>query len=334
VADGPVARIQFDVFVVTLLVSLAIFLAVGTVMLIAIFRFRHRGDYPADLPLPPQVHGNVALELSLTAISVLLVAIIAFPTVQGIFTTAQVPPGLPPLEIKVTGYQWWWRFDYTAEGLSTANELVVPVGRPVKLDLRTADVIHSFWVPRLAGKMDLIPNQPYLNAPPFKGNWMWFQADKPGEYYGQCAEFCGESHAFMRFRVRAVTSDEFQKWVAEQLEEPPPPTDPEALEGKRLFMANCAQCHTVRGTSAGILGPDLTHLANRKTIAAGTLEFTPVAGASQAQLQEDAETLKNWILNNDKIKPGNRMSKANGGPDPAKIAPDVDKIVKYLMTLK
>lgn len=296
--DGPVSDLQFDIFQVTLWVSLSIFLVVGSLTLYTVFRFRETEE-SAAAGLPPQSHGNVALEVSLTLISILLVGIIAFPTVQGIFGMATVPTNqaLPPLEINVTAYQWWWSFEYPKQPgfdkpLVIANEIAIPTNRPVKFNLRTNDIIHSFWVPRLAGKMDVIPNQ---------NNWLWMQADKPGRYFGQCAEFCGESHAFMKFRVFAMPPAEFDGWIAHQQSDQPMQVasqDPLAVQGQRVFntTGKCATCHTVRGTRAsyGKAGPDLTHFGSRDMLAAAWLDNT------------DAN-VREWLAHNWKIKPGNYM---------------------------
>lgn len=294
--DGPVAGLQYDVFQVTLWVSLGIFMVVGSLMLYAIFRFRSTEAKEAA-GLPPQSHGNVALEVTLTLISILLVGIIAFPTVQGIFAMSTVPPSAqPPLEVQVTGHQWWWNFEYPVQPgfekpLVISNELAIPTGRPVKLHLETKDVIHSFWVPRLAGKLDLIPNQK---------NWMWLEADQTGRYFGQCAEFCGESHAFMKFRVFALEPKEFEAWVRHQssdAEAKVAAEDAAAAKGQQLFQTRkCATCHTVRGTRAsfGKAGPDLTHFASRDMLAAAWLDNT------------DAN-VREWLAHSWRIKPGNSM---------------------------
>lgn len=295
--SGPVAASQLSVFHVTLIISVVIFLVVGGLMIYAVFRFPAppQGD---AAPLPPQTHGNAFLEVTLTLISILLVGVMAFPTVQGIFYMSTVPMGAEPLEINVTGYQWWWSFEYPKQAgiekaVVTGNEMAIPTGRPVKVNLRTNDVIHSFWVPKLAGKMDLMPNQ---------DNWLWLQADEPSNYFGQCAEFCGESHAFMKFRVVALAPEDFDRWVDHQASNAATPSGDLAERGMKLFQQKkCWTCHMVRGTRAsfGKAGPDLTHFASRSMLGAAILDNTD-------------ENVRVWLADNYRIKPGNLMFTEGG----------------------
>ncbi|MBI3924338.1 MAG: cytochrome c oxidase subunit II [Armatimonadetes bacterium] len=301
--DGPVAARQYEIFLITIWVSIGIFVVVGSFMAYCLLRFRHKGEITPDTPLPPQGHGNALLEIGLILVSVVLVAIMVFPTIPGIFYTGTVPAHEDVLVVRVTGYQWWWKFEYPDYGVVTANELAMPAGRPVKFDLRTADVIHSFWVPRLGGKIDMMPNQE---------NWLWLQADpsvargaidpetgkeRDGIFYGQCAEYCGESHAFMRFRVRVLSSAEFAGWMTEQKADAVPPTTVAEISGNKIFdQMQCGICHTVRGNpaAAGQKGPDLTHVGSRLTIAAGTLD-------------NNIDNLRQWIHDPNSVKPGNLM---------------------------
>jgi cytochrome c oxidase subunit 2 len=217
-----------------------------------------------------------------------------------------------PVTIQVIGHQWWWEVRYEAtqadETVITANEIHVPLGQPVVIKTSSTDVIHSFWAPNLHGKRDLIPG--YENA-------LWIQADRPGVYRGQCAEFCGHQHAHMAFYVIAEEPEKFRSWLAAQASTPPPPPDPIARQGQQVFLSNtCVMCHTIRGTEAGAkMGPDLTHLASRMTIASGTLPNT-------------TGNLAGWILDSQSIKPGNKMP-----PNPLK-ADDLNALLKYLGTLK
>lgn len=212
---GPVARAQLDVFYTTVWVTTAIFVIVAAVLAYATFKFRVRkseGTKPAD---PHQGHGNPLVELGLIAASIGALVIIAVPTLKNIWYTYDVPEEqrANTYEVTARGLQWWFQFEYPAEQIEgagqlvTANELVIPAGRPVRINLRTSDVIHSFWVPKLAGKVDMMPN---------RGNHMWLQADEPGYFWGQCAEYCGESHAVMRFRVIALSAEDFAAWVENQ----------------------------------------------------------------------------------------------------------------------
>jgi cytochrome c oxidase subunit 2 len=216
---GPVAQSQQDLFMVTVYVTTFIFIVVGTVLAYAQIKFRARSEADEHAEPPPQGHGNPLVEIGLIVGSVVLLVIIAVPTLQGIWYTHDVPEDEKgnAIDVTVTGYQWWFKFEYPTEmvkqpaggeaPLVTGNELVIPAGFPIRVQLRTTDVIHSFWVPKLAGKVDMIPN---------RANFLWFKASKPGYYYGQCAEYCGESHAIMRFRVIALSAADYAKWLENQ----------------------------------------------------------------------------------------------------------------------
>jgi len=216
------------------------------------------------------------------------------------------------LSIEVTGHQWWWDVVYEdatpARRAKTANEIHIPVGRPVVLKVTSQDVIHSFWAPNLHGKRDLIPG--YTTA-------IWLQADRPGVYRGQCAEFCGLQHAHMAFTITAEADDQFERWLAnERLEAPSPQTAAER-HGRDVFLSTtCTLCHTIRGTVAGAtLGPDLTHVGSRGTLAAATLSNT-------------SDHLADWILHPQVIKPGSRMPPNSLAPD------DLQALTAYLESLK
>ena len=217
---GPVAKSQLDLFMVTVWVTLFIFVLVGAALAYAQIKFRARTEADEKAEPPPQGHGNPLIEMGLIVASVVLLVFIAVPTVQGIWYTHDVPEAEKADAIDVTahGYQWWFKFEYNGETatsaggevpLVTANELVIPAGRPVRVHLRTVDVIHSFWVPKLAGKVDMIPN---------RANFLWLKADQPGYFYGQCAEYCGESHAIMKFRVIALSAADYVRWLNRQKE--------------------------------------------------------------------------------------------------------------------
>jgi cytochrome c oxidase subunit 2 len=219
------------------------------------------------------------------------------------------PPAAPPITVEVTGYQWWWSVTYAEpdERFATANEIHVPVGVPVQVRLRSADVIHSFWVPSLAGKIDLIPG---------KSTEMWLQADRAGVYRGQCAEYCGLQHARMALLVIAQPPQEFEAWRQAQRRPAVPPTDLVAARGMELFARNCAGCHAVRGAPFhGRSGPDLTHVAGRRTLAAGMLDN--VRGA-----------LAGWIANPQVLKPGTRMPHITLGGE------DLHALVRYIEGLR
>lgn len=302
---GPVAETQLKLLSLTLYIAIGIFVVVGSILLYTVFRFRAR---PGD-PIPKQIHGNTTLELIWTVIPLAILVVIAVPTVRDAFGLAQ-PPTDDVLEVRVVGHQWWWSFEYPELGIITANELRIPVGQVVRLTMESEDVIHSFWVPRLAGKMDVIPNR--VNA-------MWLTADEPGIYYGQCAEFCGTSHANMRFRVVALPQAEFDRWVQGRLsaDEREPANDLIA-RGQAIFESTgtCFACHTVDGTSAaGTVGPNLSDFGSRSTLAAGLLPNTP-------------ENLRAWLRNPQEVKPGALMPRLPLSDD------DIEALVAFLHSLK
>jgi cytochrome c oxidase subunit 2 len=222
------------------------------------------------------------------------------------------PPGAPPLTISVTGHQWWWEIEYEdtvpSRTLLTANELHIPVGRPVKIVGTATDVIHSFWVPNLHGKRDLIPGREMTT---------WIQADRAGRWDGECAEFCGHQHAKMRFVVVAEPSDSFAAWYERQLQSAAAPADSSARRGQEVFLTgSCPLCHTISGTPArSRVAPDLTHLASRRRIAAGTLPNT-------------RGNLAAWIVDPQRIKPGARM------PPNALSSDDLAALLEYLGRLR
>jgi cytochrome c oxidase subunit II len=216
-------------------------------------------------------------------------------------------PASTDLTVEVTGHDWWWEVRYPAQGIVTANEIHVPSGRPVRLVLTSRDVIHSFWVPQLTVKTDLIPGHT---------NTTWVQADRPGTYRGQCAEYCGLQHAKMAVLVVAEQPAAFDRWLAAERRPAADAADPLTARGRlTLERTSCAACHTVRGTTAaGTLGPDLTHLASRRTIGAGTLANT-------------RENLAGWIADSQAAKPGNRMP-----PQPL-TREELEALVAYLESL-
>lgn len=221
------------------------------------------------------------------------------------------PSGQKPLVIEITGSQWWWKARYLNDEpskiLTTADEFHIPVDRPVRIKLIGADVIHSFWVPALAGKTDTIPGQT---------NETWLQAAKPGRYRGQCTQYCGEQHAHMAFFVIAEPQADFDKWLQDQLNTAPAPASAALAQDRQVFVEHCGACHTVRGSmAAGSVAPDLTHLMSRQTLAAGTLENTPGALAA-------------WIADPSALKPGTQM------PDLYLSGPQLSAVTTYLETLK
>ena len=309
---APVSTPAFairDLSFLVLAIVTAIFVVVAAVTVYAIVRYRHRpGDDGRD---PPQVYGSVQIELAWTVVPFLIVIVLFLTTTRYIFAIERPAPTRDTLEVRVVGNQWWWEIRYPGLGIVTANELHVPVSdaaRPMRtfITLESTDVIHSFWIPQLAGKTDVVPG---------KTNRSWIEPRTPGTYVGQCAEFCGVQHAWMLLRVTVHPRDEFDQWVAAQ--QAVAADDPESRVGRDVFTSvACISCHTVRGTPAnGVFGPDLTHLMSRATLGAGVAPNTP-------------ETLRAWLKNPDALKPGARMPAMNLSGD------QLDRLVAYLTTLR
>lgn len=282
VPQSDLGRAIFDLFMNISGWALLIFVVVEVLLIAVAFAFRDRPGREE----PRAVHGHLGLEIAWTLAPVIIVISISIPTVLTVFRT-QAPPPRDALAVEVIGHQWWWEIRYPELGVATANELHVPVGRPVSLSLKSADVIHSFWIPRLGGKRDLIPG---------KVNSLLLTVEAPGEYPGQCAEFCGLSHANMRLLAVAQPPADFDSWVA-RLKSPPPPPVREAATGYQAFLAGgCVACHTIQGVAFGVVGPNLTHVGSRKTLAAGIMKNTP-------------EDLARWLADPPGVKPGALMPK-------------------------
>jgi cytochrome c oxidase subunit 2 len=310
---GPNAETEKELFELVFWVAVVVFVLVQGLVIVAVVRFRRRDtDDERD---PVQVHGNTRLELGWTVAPALILAVLAIPSVATIFELARSRPDT--LNVTMFARQFWWEYQYeNDEGkteLTTANELHIPVGRWVHItengEPGKSDVIHSWWVPKLSGKTDNIPG---------RVNQLTLKADEPGTYLGQCAEFCGLSHANMRLRVIAQTPDDFARWVAEQKRSAPAAPDPEspAGQGRALFEAKgCTGCHTVTGFSRGKVGPDLTHLYSRQTFAAGLFEM-------------NADNLRTWLRNPPAAKPGVKMPNLNLTPA------EITQLIAYLQTLE
>jgi cytochrome c oxidase subunit 2 len=299
----------FSLSMFVLAITGGIFVVVGGLIFYAAVRFRQRPD--DDGSEPPQIFGSNQIELSWTIIPVLIVVVLFLATARMIFAIQDAPKPTAALEVTVVGHQFWWEFRYPALHITTANELHIPVSgsdasRPTYMKLTSADVMHSFWIPRLAGKVDVIPN---------RINELWMDPRTPGLYEGQCAQFCGVEHAKMLLRVYVDTPEQFSAWVKQ--EQQPGEQDPAQAAGRQEFESQaCVNCHAIAGTSArGQFGPDLTHLASRKTIAAGAADNT-------------TENLERWIADPDQIKPGALMPSMHLSPD------QVREITAYLNTLQ
>jgi len=283
-----------------------IFVVVFALLVYAVVRFRSQNSSRTE---PAQIYGSTQVELAWTVIPVLIVVALFLAATRVILAVQNAPHPRNALEVTVIGHQYWWEYRYPGLNIVTANELHVPISDPAHptptfLTLLSADTDHSFWVPRLGGKTDLIPNHP---------NHMWIDPHETGLFLGQCAQYCGTQHAKMLLRVYVHSRVEFDRWVHEQQQTP----QAGASVGERVFRSTaCVNCHTVSGTPAkGKFGPDLTHLITRDTIAAGAAPNTP-------------EMLRLWIKNPDAIKPGSKMP-AMGLDDH-----DLDAVTVYLETLR
>ena len=293
----------------TLSITGSIFLVVASLLAYAVVRYRQRpGD---DGREPVQLYGSNQIELSWTILPILIVVVLFLATARVIIATERHSAPANATDITVIGHQYWWEFRYPGSNVVTANELHIPTSDPAHptptyLSMTSADTDHSFWVPRLAGKLDVIPN---------KINVMWFDPKDPGLYLGQCAQYCGTQHAKMLIRVYAQTPQDFAEWLhAQSL---PAAQNPAVADGENVFQTNaCMNCHTIRGTVAdGRFGPDLTHFASRDTLASGAVTNTP-------------DHLRQWIKDPAHYKDGARM--------PAMHLDDgqIDQVSAYLESLK
>ena len=317
--SGPVAESQLILFYWIFWAALIVFIAVSGALMYTVIRYRRR---PGDMD-PPQTHGHKKLEIVWTIVPALILMVVAVPTVQTIFDNAN-SPSPNSLTVNVKGHQWWWEFSYPhpdnpGERVVTANELHIPVNEVVNVSLESKDVIHSFWIPKIAGKVDMIPNNI---------NTMWIEADETGEYFGQCAEFCGIAHANMRFRVIVQSKGDFESWLRVQASPGVESADPLAVEGRGLFEgdARCWTCHKIEGSkrSRGTTGPNLSHFGSRKHMAAGIVENTQ-------------DNLRKWIENPESIKQGTVMyrdAQVYTDPDKALSDSQVSALVAYLTSLK
>jgi cytochrome c oxidase subunit 2 len=309
---GPQAAAIHTLWTVMLWVTTTVF--VITLVMVFAALGRGRRARRSGAPPPAQHESEPALSRSVAAATAVTVLTLFALLIASIWTSRSVVTlqAAHGISIAVTGHQWWWEIEYEDSNPSlrvrTANEIHIPVGRPVALKVTSRDVIHSFWVPNLQGKRDLIPG--YTTA-------IWMQADRPGQFRGQCAEFCGLQHAHMAFTVVAEDDAAFEAWLNHQRQSAVEPQEERARRGREIFMAGrCAACHAIQGTPAhGTLAPELTHIATRDTVGAGTLSTT-------------REHLREWVRNPQEIKPGVQMP-ANPLP-----ADTLDDLVAYLETLR
>ncbi len=296
---GPASAAIARLWWVMLTLSVVVFTGVIAALVIALWRRRARQDQDSRLGRRLVTFGGAILP------GLIVLGLMVYNTY--VTVGLEEPPSTPGVTIRVASHQWWWHVDYLDYDFAVANEIHIPAGQPVGLRLHSVDVIHSFWVPELQGKRDMMPDHV---------GRLWLQADKPGTYRGQCAEFCGLQHAKMQFLVIAHKPEAFEQWLAQQQVPPPEPSEDRALRGQEIFLdSGCGDCHTVRGSeAAGTVGPDLTNLASRRELGAGTLPNTP-------------ENLADWIVDSQQFKPGNQM------PPVPLSDQDLENLIGYLETL-
>lgn len=307
--ESTPAKSIVDLSTFVLAITGTIFVVVVTLLAYSILKFRANSANGGSEPA--QVYGSTQIELAWTIIPTLIVVVLFLATARSIHAIQDAPEPAGAVEVTAIGHQFWWEFRYPKLGIVTANELHIPVSdgshpTPTFLQLLSADTDHSFWIPELAGKTDLVPNHP---------NRMWMDPHRTGIFLGQCAQYCGTQHAKMLLRVSVDSPQDFATWVRGQQQ--PAVEDHDVLTGRQIFEHTaCINCHTVSGTPAdGRFGPDLTHLMSRTTIAAGAAQNTP-------------ENLRLWIQNPDAIKPGSLM------PAMKLSDADLEAVVTYMKTLR
>ena len=300
--QSPFARTIYDLGIVSGIIFALIFIIVTGGIVYAILRFRAR----AGEPDPKQIASNRKVELTWTVIPFLIVLLLFVLTIHAMERADPPPPPSP--DLIVTGHQFWWQADYPGSGVVTANEIHIPAGKPLSVRLESKDVLHEFWVPKLTRKMTNVPGQP---------NHIWLQADKAGTYIGQCSEFCGIQHAWMRIVVVAEEPAQFEQWQQTQLRPAQAPTSDARARGLELFRTStCINCHAINGVAGANsrVAPDLTHVASRRQLGAGILENTPA-------------NMRLWLKSPQHIKPGALM------PDFSFTDEQLDQLSEYLSTL-
>ena len=305
--EGPYARSIDELFWITFWIAVGVFVIVQGALILSVFVFKEKPESPE----PKQIHGNTKLEILWTVIPVLILAAIAVPTVQTIFDLAREPEDA--LKIEVIGHQWWFEYKYPDYGITTANVLVIPADKPVRLEMWSNDVLHNYWVPKLNGKRYLVPGQTtYLNL----------HADSPNEFWAQCGEYCGLSHSKMRGRVLSLSQKDFDNWVINEQKNATAFSGEDlslAAEGQQVYLnAGCTQCHVVNGVwdvQGDRIAPNLTHFAVRNVFAGAALE-------------NNRENLTRWLANPAEVKPGTFM------PNLELTESEINALIAYLETLK
>jgi cytochrome c oxidase subunit 2 len=306
---GTPAQLEKNIALLVFAITGGIFVVVASLIVFTMIRFRRKpGDDTRQEP--PQVYGSNQIEAAWTAIPILIVFVLIGVSARVIASIENASPPPATLHVTLVGHQWWWEVQYPEYGFTTANEIHVPANLDGKtatyLKLQSMDVMHSFWIPQVAGKTNLIPN---------RDNFTWIDPKEPGVYLGNCAEYCGTQHANMLLRVIAQTPDDFKKWASEQQKDAQ--TGPQVAQERAAYESlSCMSCHTIKGTpSKGKFGPDLTHLMSRQTIAAGIVENTQ-------------KNLRDWVNDPQEVKPGCFM------PSMKLTDPELNQVVSYLQSLK
>ncbi|SHM87870.1 cytochrome c oxidase subunit II [Gracilibacillus kekensis] len=312
VPKGYGAEESFNVILISILVMIFVFIVVMAIYVYVIFKFRQRKGQ--ENHIPKQTEGNKTLEVVWTVIPILLLIIIAVPTIASTYDLADESEKEDSINVNVQGMQFWWNFEYANEEIQTSQELYIPVNERVYLNMLSSDVIHSFWLPSISGKMDVNPDNE---------NTMYIEAYEEGVYWGKCTEFCGDSHSLMDFKVVVVSQEEYDQWVEGMKN-----TDPEytaesstAQEGQEMFANSCISCHAIDASSSNpVVGPNLADFGNR-TMVAGIKNYSK-------------EAIVDWIMNPGEIKPGNGMLSAPYLQDNSMEEEDAEKIADFLMELK
>lgn len=306
-SNGLTGRTTVPLLWGLLVVAIAVVIIISVLVLIG--ALRRRDTREIELVPLTETHASSWISIGVGISTVVILGLVVWTSV--VMAKIANPPSEPRLTIEVRGHQWWWEViyhdDQPSRMFTTANEIHVPVGVPVRFELKSMDVIHSFWIPKLGGKTDVIPGQT---------NITWLEADTPGVFRGQCSEYCGQQHAHMALAVYADQPASFERWKDAQLNAAGAPTDARLQAGEQNFILKCGACHTVRGTPAnGHVGPDLTHLMGRSTIAGGFLPNNP-------------GYLSGWIANPQRLKPGAMM------PDLNLSGPELASIRSFVLTLR
>ncbi|MFZ0548955.1 MAG: cytochrome c oxidase subunit II [Candidatus Promineifilaceae bacterium] len=301
---SPISTREANLYQIILIMALVVFVLVEGALVLILVRDRKRSG---DEQLPQQVYNNRRLEAIWTIIPIILVVILFLMTVNTTNGVAAPAAKDSDLNLRVVGHQWWWEFDYLDLKIATANELHIPVGRTVQINLESRDVIHSFWVPQLSHKTDVVPGQ---------HNTMWLKGDEVGVYLGQCAEFCGIEHALMRFRVFVDSQEDFDAWVSNQQQPAYQPQTEQEQAGYKELTGACATCHSLDPAEIDTdnEGPNLAHLLTRTTFAGGTFDLNET-------------NLRNWLHDTQAMKPGNDM-------EVNMSSQKIDEIMAYLLKLK